>query len=229
MDEELLAGDPPREEHDNLFAWTIFILLLIGFALTCWLGTFYIFGHPENPSSYKLLQKLKKIDAPKRFEVTEAPPGEFLGARKLYDKYITFTRLQLQNENAEILRTYINNYQETKRLVPYLVGRYTILSARALKPTDVVTSGVVALAQAVDYPSVLVEYIYPADEETVPQIERMIAPGTTVELKRTIDLSAIVHIERVEGRLQFTVIPLLYGTYALKQGQGTLACNRRRI
>ncbi len=223
MDEELLADEAPREEHDNLFAWTIFILLLIGFALACWLGTYYVFGHPEYPRSYRLLQKLKKIEAPKRFEVTAAPPGEFLGAHKLYDRYVPFTRLQLQNENGELLRTYINNYQETKRLVPYASGRFTILDARALKASDIITSGVVALAQAIDYPSVLIEYIYPAPERDVPQLLKMIEPGTALELKRTVDLSAVLHIERVEGRLQFTLIPLLYGTYALKQGEGSFS------
>ncbi|SRR5579862_614439 len=221
MDEDLLAGDSGRDERDNLFGWTVFILLLIGFALACWLGTFYVFGHPENPRSYRILQKLKKIEAPKRFEVTAAPPGEFLGAKKLYEKYITATRTQLQNENDELLRIYINNYQETKRLVPYAVGRYLVLEARRLRENDVVTSGVVAFAQAVDYPSVLIEYIYPAPAESVPLLEKMIYPGVTLELKHTVDLSAIVHIQRTEGRLQFTVLPLLYGTYALKQGQGT--------
>ena len=223
MDEDLLAGDAPREERDNLFAWTVLILLLIGFALASWLGTYYVFGHPENPRSYRLLQKLKKIEAPKRFEVTEAPPGEFLTARKLYEKYIIYTRLKLQDENDELLRIYINNYQETKRLVPYVVGRYTILASRALGETDIFTSGMVALAQSVEYPSVLIEYLYPAGPEAIPQIEKMIAPGVTLELKRTVDLSAILHIERIEGRLQITLVPLLYGSYALKQGEGTFS------
>jgi len=223
MDEDLLAGDAPREERDNLFAWTVLILLLIGFALASWLGTYYVFGHPENPRSYRLLQKLKKIEAPKRFEVTEAPPGEFLPARKLYEKYIIYTRLRLQDENDELLRLYINNYQETKRLVPYVVGRYTILASRALNEGDIFASGAVALAQSVDYPSVLIEYLYPAAPETVPQLEKMLAPGVTLELKRTIDLSAVLHIESVEGRLQITLVPLLYGTYALKQGEGSFS------
>ena len=39
---------PPRKDH--LFLWTVFILLLIGFAMACWLGSFYIFGHPEDAS-----------------------------------------------------------------------------------------------------------------------------------------------------------------------------------
>ena len=46
--------------RDHLFLWTVFILLLIGMAFACWLGSFYIFGHPEKPRPYRLLKKLGK-------------------------------------------------------------------------------------------------------------------------------------------------------------------------
>ena len=113
----------------------MFILLLIGLALACWLGSYYIFGHPENPTSYTILKKMHRIDPPKRFELTAAPPGEFLTPQKLYDRYISFTKLQLENENAELLRNYISNYQETKKLVPYVIGRFNILDSFELKKT----------------------------------------------------------------------------------------------
>jgi len=66
-DYDSLSGPPRR---DNLFLWTVFILLLMGFAMACWLGSFYIFGHPEDVRSYKILLKLHKLDPPKRFEIT---------------------------------------------------------------------------------------------------------------------------------------------------------------
>ena len=37
----------------NYFAWTVAILLLTGFALAAWLGSFYIFDQPERPDSYR--------------------------------------------------------------------------------------------------------------------------------------------------------------------------------
>ena len=52
----------------NYFAWTLAILLLTGAALAAWLLSFYIFGQPERPDSYRILQKLHKVEAPKRFE-----------------------------------------------------------------------------------------------------------------------------------------------------------------
>src|SRR6202795_4191576 len=76
-----------QPENDNLFGWKVFILLLCGFAVACWIGTFYIFTHPEEPFNYHILEKLKKLDPPKRFELTAAPVGEFLAADKLLAKY----------------------------------------------------------------------------------------------------------------------------------------------
>ena len=51
----------------NYFAWTVAILLLTGVTLAAWLGSFYIFDQPERPDSYKILQRLHKIEQPKRF------------------------------------------------------------------------------------------------------------------------------------------------------------------
>jgi hypothetical protein len=212
----------PRK--DNLFLWTIFILLLTGFAMACWLGSFYIFGHPENIESYKILTKLHKIDPPKRFELTAAPPGEFLNAQKLYERYNSYPPLRLQAENAELLRMYINNYQDANRLVPYIVGSYTILDTRELGPGDIFTSGVAAVAASADFPQVLLEHVYTSQPKDVPALQAMLRPGLDVKLARTLDLAAIIHVERLpDGTLQFTAVPLLYGSYALKDGAGTFS------
>jgi len=213
---------PPRK--DNLFLWTVFILLLMGFAMACWLGSFYIFGHPEKLQSYKILQKLHKLDPPKRFELTAAPPGEFLTAQKLFERYNTYPPLKLQAENDELLRMYIENYQSTKKLVPYIVGRFTILNAHEMTGADAFASGVTALAQAADFPQVLLEHVYTSDAKDVGALKAMLKTGLDVKLAKTLDLAAVIHIERLEsGSLQFTAVPLLYGSYALKQGAGTFS------
>lgn len=227
MADDFYGFEEEAEEEkgrDNLFLWTVFILLLIGVAFACWLGSFYIFGHPEQPRSYKILKKLGKIDAPKRFEVTAGPPGEFQSPQKLFEKYSKYTRLELENENAELLRNFIKNYRETKKLVPYITGRFNIISAHELTPKDMISSGVVALAQSIDFPQVLVEHVYPATRENVPVIRKLLPTGLDMKLERTNDLSAVIHIERIyDGRLQFTLMPLLYASYALKAGVGTFS------
>ena len=213
--------EPP--ERDNLFLWTILILLLIGLALACWLGSFYIFGHPEKPDSYRILQKLHKLEPSRRFEVTQAPPGEFLSPQKAFERYSAMSHYQLEQENEAMIRDYINNFQATKRLVPYITGRYTIMSSHELKSADFFGSGVVALGQSVDFPQALIEHVYTAPARTVPLLNKMLVPGLDIKLEKTLDLSAIVHIARLfDGRLQFTVVPLLYGSYAIKDSTGSI-------
>src|ERR671931_2954969 len=106
--DERYTGPP---ERINYFAWKVAILLLTGFALAAWLGSFYIFDQPERPDSYRILQRLHKIDPPKRFELTAAPPGEFLSAKQLFDRYVGMGAAELAKANTELLRNYIKNYQ----------------------------------------------------------------------------------------------------------------------
>jgi len=210
----------PRK-RDNLFLWTVFILVLIGVAFACWLGSFYVFGHPEEPRAYRLLQKVKPLPPPMRFEVTAAPAGEFLGPQKLFERFSKYTRLELERENATLLRDYIKNYRETKRLVTYLTGRFNIIETRELGAQDFFTSGVVALAQSVDYPQVLIEHLYTAPADNVPALQQMLQRGLDMNVKRTDDCAAVLHAARLaDGRLKFTVLSVLYGTYAVKQGTG---------
>src|SRR6266550_6421761 len=152
---------PP--ERLNYFAWTVAILLLTGLALAAWLGSFYIFSQPERPDSYRILQKLHKIEPPKRFELTGAPAGEFLSAKQLYDRYNAMGSAELTKTNAELARNYIRNFQQVRGLVPYVVGRYVIMEARELSSSDVFTSGMVALTGSVESPELLMEHLYPAE------------------------------------------------------------------
>jgi hypothetical protein len=206
----------------NYFAWTITILLLTGFALAAWLGSFYIFDQPERPDSYRILQRLHKIDQPKRFQLTAAPAGEFLNAKQLYERYIGMGSAELARANAELARNYIRNYQLVRGLVPYVVGRYTIVAARELGPNDVFTSGMVVLATAVDSGELIMEHLYPANPESLPLMKQTLNVGLEVKLERTHDISAVIHAERLlDGRIMITAVPLLYGSYTVTRGLGT--------
>ena len=210
--------------RDNLFLWTVFLLLLAGLGFACWLGSFYVFGHPEQERPYRILKKLGKLPPPTRFPVTKAPPGEFLGAQRVFEQYSKFTTLQLRHENELLFRAYLKNYTENKRPVPYLIGKFLILKTYELQGSDLVTSGVVALAQSEDYPQLLVELVYPTSSGNVAELEKLLVPGLEVRLEKTLDLSAILHVgHSVDGRLQVTSMPLLYGSYAIKNGAGTFS------
>jgi hypothetical protein len=206
----------------NYFAWTVAILLLTGFALAAWLGSFYIFNQPERPDSYRILQRLHKIEPPKRFELTAAPAGEFLNPQQLYERYSEMGNAELARTNAELARNYIRNYQNVRGLVPYVVGRYKIVAARELGPGDVFTSGMVALTNAVDNGELLMEHLYPANPEALPLMKQTLNVGLEIKLERSHDISSVIHAERlVDGRMMITAVPLLYGSYTVTRGLGT--------
>ena len=211
---------PPQ--RINYFAWTVAILLLTGFVLAAWLGSFYIFDQPERPDSYRILQRLHKIEPPKRFELTAAPPGEFLNPQQLYERYVGMGAAELARANAELTRNYIRNYQQVRGLVPYVVGRYTIIGTRQLGPGDVFTSGMVALTSAIDNGQLVMEHLYPAKPEALPLMKQTLTVGLEIKLERTHDISAVIHAERlVDGRIMITAVPLLYGSYTVTRGLGT--------
>jgi hypothetical protein len=213
---------PRPRRRINYFAWTVAILLLTGVALAAWLGSFYIFDQPERPDSYRILQRLHKIEPPKRFELTAAPPGEFLNPPQLYERYVGMGSAELSRTNAELTRNYIRNYQQVRGLVPYVVGRYTIIATRQLGPGDVFTSGMVALTHAIDNGELLMEHIYPASPEALPLMKQTLAVGLEIKLERTHDISAVIHAERlIDGRIMVTAVPLLYGSYTVTRGLGT--------
>jgi hypothetical protein len=214
----------PVRRRINYFAWTVAILLLTGAAFAAWFSGIYIFGQPERPESYRILQKLHKLEPPKRFELTAAPPGEFLSAKQLYDRYISMGSTSLAKTNAELARSYIRNFQQTRGLVPYVVGRYVVMEARDLGPQDAFTSGMVALTGAVEQGSLLMEHVYPADAQALPLMKNSLTPGLELRFERTHDLSAVIHAERLkDGRIMITAVPLLYGTYTTAKGTGTFS------
>jgi hypothetical protein len=219
-DEPYSYGRPRR--RTNYFAWTVAILLLTGIAFAAWIGGFYVIGQPERPESYRILQKLHKVDPPKRFELTSAPPGEFLTAQQVVERYSTLGAAELAKTNGELARNYIRNFQQVRGLVPYIIGRYTIMEARELGSSDIFTSGMVALTNSVERGELLMEHIYPADAQAVPLMKQTLNPGLEIKLERTHDLSAVIHVERLgDGRLMITALPLLYGTYMVTRGPGT--------
>lgn len=214
------GGRPPRE--GGLFVWTIIILLLVAFAIACWIGSFYIFGHPEKPFSYRVLNKLKKLDPPKRFELTAAPRGEFLKASQIFDRYSRLTPRELEHANEALLRNYLRNYKLTQDLVPYVVGTYNILDSYELTGGDFIGTGVVALAQAKESSRVLLEQVFSSDQKVVPALHRTLLTGLDIDLKRENELSAIIHVERLpDGRLKATAISILYPSYESATASGT--------
>src|SRR5438034_10927462 len=129
---------------------------------------------------------------------------------------------ELAKTNAELARNYVRNYQQVRGLLPYVVGKYTLVEARELGPGDVFTSGMVALTNAVDSGELLMEHVYPANSEVLPLMKKTLNVGLEIKLERSHDISSVIHAERlVDGRMMITAVPLLYGSYTVTRGLGT--------
>jgi hypothetical protein len=208
----------------GLFGWTIFILLLVALVAACWMGTIYIFGHPETPLGYSVLHKFKKLEPPKRFSEVAAPKGEFLDSKKLLERYGPMSARQLQKESDRLLRDYIRNYSMPNGLLPYITGRFTVLDSYELTKNDFFNNGVVALAQDSTTPQVLIESVFTTDEKLVQLLYRNLLTGLEFPIRRSYDLSPIIHVEKLsDGRLKFTTIPIQYPNYSATQGPGSFA------
>jgi hypothetical protein len=217
-----VADDEVPGKDGNLFIWTIVILLLTGFAIFCWIFSFYVFGHPELPFSYRILNKLKKLDPPKRFELTVAPRGEFLKASQIVERYGKLSPRELAHANEALLRNYLRNYKLTQDLVPYVVGTYNILDSYELTGGDFFGTGVVALAQSKETPRFLLEQVFPADPKVVPALHRTLLTGLDIDLKRENELAAVIHVDRLpDGRIKATAISILYPSYESATASGT--------
>ena len=212
--------DPPRPK-DHLFLWTVFLLLLVGFSMACWIGSYVVFSRPELPFSYRLLRKIKKIDEPQRFKVNAAPAGEFLPPERIYSRYNALTPNKLRELNHTLERAYLRNYPTSNEPVPYVTGRFTIMESYELHPGDFVPSGVVALAVSSDFPKLLIEQIYSSSPQDAPLIHRNLQTGMDIELRRTFELTAVLHVTRLnDGRIQLTVMPINYGRYVFTGADG---------
>ncbi len=214
--------EAPRPRGSGFFLWSVVLLLLSAIAIASWIGSFYIVAHPENPRCYMILKKLKQLKPPKHFPVTDGPFGKFLSPKMMLDEFGRMGPEVLVRRNEELLRAYIKNYMETKNPVPYVAGNFEVIAAYELAKGEFFPSGVVALTQARDYPQVLVEMVFPAMASSAKTIRELLPAGREISLERSRDLAAILRVQRLaDSRLQFTVVPLSYGSFQLKEGRGS--------
>lgn len=209
------------QKKDNLFLWTVFLLVLLAAALGTWIGVYVVFGQPELPISYKILRKFKRLDPPQRFKVNAAPQGEFVSAEKLYNRYNNMNPAALREANRQMERSYLRNYPVSNLSAAYITGRFTIMDSYELKPANFFPSGVAALAVSDDYPRLMIEHVYPAGPSIAPLVQRNLQTGMDIELRRTYELTTVLHAAKLpDGHVLLTVVPLNYGSYIFKGTSG---------
>ena len=139
-----------------------------------------------------------------------APRGEFLDDKKIYQKFYAYEDRALVTFNKILKRYYIRNYYRPQQRVPYVTGKYRIYKIHNLTPKDVFPRGLVLRAKSVDFPNTHIEYVLPvAADKPVPGDKVQL--GDVLVLRRSRDLSAVLNARRIPSdAMIFTVIPLRY-------------------
>ena len=207
--------------------------------------------------------RLHKLDEPQRFELTEAPRGEFLKPKQLLERFGPLGQRETRRLNDRLLSNFLRNYHQTHDLTPYVTETYRVLAAFPLTKKSFFYPGMCALLQSVDQPEILLEQVFPAvnskliskidhasevkkiseaqtssvqeilgntntevmtpfnaaanfqknDHDLTP-LEQVLSPGQEIKFEKPLDLSAILHVEKLpDGHLKLTTISLLYGSY----------------
>ncbi len=209
---------PRKPRSWGFFWWSVLLMVMTAVCFASWVCSFYVVGHPEEPRCYRILKKLRKLAPPKRFDVTKAPEGKFLTPARLLEKYGKLGPARISQDNADLLRAYLMNFRESGTPPVYVIGRFEVTATHPLERTDFFRSGAVVVAQAKDQSQFLLECVFSANTRTVPEIIELLPTGSDIILERSHDVWALIHVERLaDGRMQFTAVPLSYGSWQVKK------------
>src|SRR5205085_8952116 len=65
---------------------------------------------------------------------------------------------------------------------------------------------------------------FTARQRVVPLLQRTLLTGLNIRLERRFDLSALIHVKHTtDGRMLFTTLPILYGSYSSYRGPGSFS------
>ena len=105
----------------------------MGIAMAAWLGSYYVFSPTGAAGQLSDPEKAAQDRAAETFSTHRRARRANFFQPKQTANAIERCRLpaELAKTNAELARNYIRNYQQVAGLVPYVVGRYTIMEAHA--------------------------------------------------------------------------------------------------
>ncbi len=207
-DIKLNMGNIRRPRLGSLFWWTITIILLGICVILSWTLSIYIFSHPNEPVPYRILTKLNKLEAPKKFTPASPPSGKFHTLRDLLENDFAGLDEELMKfSNKILLRDYLENFKRTESVI-YISGSFTINNVRQLTSDDLFMNGTVISASLTDFPKAGIELVLPESEW---------ANNEMAQARQTFDLSkpffaALIHVRQsVKDLMYFTVVPIVYG------------------
>jgi hypothetical protein len=194
-----------KNDSGGIFWWTILITFLMGVATFCWFFSIMVFSHPEKPFNYRILAKFDKLEPLRPFSKFTIPGGKFLPSRDLFAEFFAFSHEQLAVRNDMLKRAYIRNYKQEQPI--YVTGEYQVINARPLASNDVVTTGWIVRARAVDLEDIDIELVLPGLETA----EDPFQAGDKIVLDQKNTFASALHVQKFDhDRLCVTLMPITY-------------------
>ncbi|MEM6916077.1 MAG: hypothetical protein AAF491_05870 [Verrucomicrobiota bacterium] len=198
--------DEGRYASGNLILWIAAIAVLIGLNFASWSFCMWVFGQPEHPMNYKLLNRLEKLDPIHGFLPFTAPRGKFNSAKDLYAQVYPFNEAELRAYNGILKRYYLKNYIESGD-VTFLSGEFVIESVQRMGAEDVFQSGVVIRGRSSTFPDVILDLALPSEEP--PEVFDL-PVGSLFRVQESQMCAALLNVDRrPDATMVFTVVPLV--------------------
>jgi hypothetical protein len=218
----------PKEEpkvwkrKPHYYWWTLANTVAACLAILCWLMCLHVFGHPEIPRNYRILEKLGRTDPPVGFSLQEAPPGEAADPRALYRRYGELPTPALASLNSALMRNYLKSLDEPG-LIQYVEGEFVVTDVRALNDDDLFHPGFAVRGQAMIQPDefseaapwpVTIDYLFPTHDLAAREWFR---PGDQLAVSKVPNCAMVLRVVRNDQGdtpvVQLTVVPIAMGDY----------------
>ena len=94
-----------------------------------------VFANPQDPTNYKLLDKINRLEPIKAFSALDPPFGDIANIENLYSKFGSLSVKELDLLNNELIKNYVTNYKQ-ETLNTYIRGDFRVIKTRTLNEND---------------------------------------------------------------------------------------------
>ena len=208
------------ERKPPYFWWSLAIMLCFCLAAFSWMKIPPVFANPQDPTNYKLLDKINRLEPIKAFSALDPPSGDIANIENLYSKFGSLNVKELDLLNNELIKNYVTNYKQ-ETLNTYIRGDFRVIKTRTLNENDRFQNGIVIKAEAMlkisEYTEpqpfpIWIELILPNAPASAAE---NIIKGDMLEINKNPFFSSVLHVQQIlrvdnDHIMSFTVIPLVY-------------------
>lgn len=210
------------EKRPAYFWWVLANLFALSFAIVSWQMCLYVFGRPENPRNYRILQKIGRAPVIEDRELLKVPFADSINAVEMYQRFMTMKDRDREEYNVTLLRNYLMNF-ENRLLMNYVEGTFEVERVRPLTAKDFFGEGFVVQARALvesrdsskpqHYP-VRVEYLFPTENKVAFS---WFKPNDLLTIAKIPNCATVLHVAKEKGEagevICVTVVPIVFGEY----------------